>query len=92
MAAPAPQVEPMPQPTPVQDVAPEDESSADILRGVLKEKGVTEDELRQVLKSRGREEANVPLDDFTPEFVFGYVIRYWEQIMAIIEQNRNAKG
>jgi len=59
---------------------------------VLKEKGVTEEELRQVLKSRGREEANVPLDDYTPEFVFGYVIRYWEQIMAIIEQNRNAKG
>ena len=84
-AAPAPQA----RPTPTQDVAPEDESVADILRGVLKEKGVTEEELRQVLKSRGREEANVPLDDYTPEFVFGYVIRYWEQIMAIIEQNRN---
>jgi len=88
-AAPAPQAQPAPQPTPSQEIAPEDESVADILRGVLKEKGVTEDELRQVLRTRGREEANVPLDDYTPEFVFGYVIRYWEQIMAIIEQNRN---
>ena len=52
---------------------------------------MTEEELRQVLKSRGREKANVSLDDFTPEFVFGYVIRYWEQIMAIIEQNRTAQ-
>ncbi|MBR2215178.1 MAG: ATP-binding protein [Selenomonadaceae bacterium] len=89
--APAPQTQPTTQPTLSQEVAPEDESAADILRGVLTEKGVTEAELRQVLKSRSREEANVPLDDFTPEFVFGYVIRYWEQITAIIEQNRDAK-
>lgn len=71
-----------------QEVAPEDETSADVLRGVLTEKGVTEEELRQVLRTRGREEADIPLDDYSPEFVFGYVIRYWEQITAIIEQNR----
>ena len=76
---------------PVQETAPEDESSADVLRGLLKEKGVTEAEIRQVVASRGKYPVTTPIDEYTDEFVFGYVIRYWEQIMAIIEQNRNAQ-
>ena len=82
---------PAPQP-PIQETSPEDESSADVLRGLLKEKGVTEEEIRQVVASRGKYPVTTPIDEYTDEFVFGYVIRYWEQIMAIIEQNRNAKG
>ena len=83
---------PQAQPTPSQEVAPEDESVADILRGLLDEKGVKEEELRQVLKARGRAEADIPFEEYSPDFFFGYVAKYWEQITAIIEQNRHAKG
>ena len=87
-----PQTNPNPAPQmPIQETAPEDESSADVLRGLLKEKGVTEEEIRQVVAARGKYPVTTPIDEYTDEFIFGYVIRYWEQIMAIIEQNRNAK-
>ncbi len=91
-STPTPQAQPTTQPTPSQEVAPEDESVADILRGLLDEKGVKEEELRQVLKARGRAEADIPFEDYSPDFFFGYVAKYWEQITAIIEQNRHAKG
>lgn len=87
----APQAQPTPQPTPVQETAPEDESVADILRGLLNEKGVKEEELRQVLKSRGRAESDISFEDYSPEFFFGYVAKYWDQILSIIEQNRAAQ-
>ena len=87
----APQAQPTPQPTPVQETAPEDESVADILRGLLNEKGVKEEELRQVLKSRGRVESDISFEDYSPEFFFGYVAKYWDQILSIIEQNRAAQ-
>ena len=87
-----PPVNPNPAPQPsAQETLPEDETSVDVLRGVLKEKGVTEEEIRQVVAARGKYPATTPIDEYTDEFIFGYVLRYWEQIMAIIEQNRNEK-
>lgn len=90
VAQPPANPNPAPPPT-TQEVAPEDESSVDVLRGVLKEKGVTEEEIRQVVAARGKYPATTPIDEYTDEFIFGYVLRYWDQIMAIVEQNRNEK-
>ncbi len=69
---------------------PEDTSSLSILRGLMKEKGVTEEEIRQVVASRGKYPVETPLEQYTDEFIFGYVIRYWEQIMNLIQENRKA--
>ena len=82
---------PVPAPVPQPPNEPE-ETSIGVLRGVLKEKGVMEEELRQVVAIRGKYPATTPIDEYTDEFIFGYVLRYWDQIMEIIEQNRSVKG
>lgn len=68
----------------------EDESAADVFRSILKEKGVTEEEVRQVVAARGKYSVETPIDDYPDEFLYGYVIRYWDQIFDIIQQNRKA--
>ena len=71
---------------------PEDESAVDMFRSILQKKGVTEEEVRQVIAARGKYTLETPIDDYPEEFLYGYVIRYWDQIFDIIQQNRKAKG
>lgn len=70
----------------------EEESAVDVFRSILKEKGVTEEEVRQVVAARGKYTLETPIDDYPDEFLHGYVIRYWDQIFDIIQQSREAKG
>ena len=77
-------------PAPQQQNLPEEESAADVFRSILKEKGVTEEEVRQVVAARGKYSVETPIDDYPDEFLYGYVIRYWDQIFDIIQQNRKA--
>lgn len=90
----APKAQPVPSPAPTAEAStePEPETSADVLRDLMTEQGVTEEELRKVLAARGRKEAKMPIDEFSDEFVFSYCIRYWEQIMDIIQQSRSAQN
>jgi len=77
-------------PAPQQQNLPEEESAADVFRSILKEKGATEEEVRQVVAARGKYSVETPIDDYPDEFLYGYVIRYWDQIFDIIQQNRKA--
>ena len=70
----------------------EDESAVDVFRSILQKKGVTEEEVRQVVAARGKYTLETPIDDYPEEFLYGYIIRYWDQIFDIIQQNRQAKG
>ena len=78
------------QTAPQQQNLPEEESAVDVFRNILKEKGVTEEEVRQVVAARGKYSVETPIDDYPDEFLYGYVIRYWDQIFDIIQQNRKA--
>ena len=80
------------QTAPQQQNLPEEESAVDVFRSILKEKGVTEEEVRQVVAARGKYTLETPIDDYPDEFLYGYVIRYWDQIFDIIQQSRKAKG
>lgn len=80
------------QTAPQQQNLPEEESAVDVFRSILKEKGVTEEEVRQVVAARGKYTLETPIDDYPDEFLYGYVIRYWDQISDIIQQSRKAKG
>ena len=77
---------------PQQQNLPEDESAVDVFCSILQKKGVTEEEVRQVVAARGKYTLETPIDDYPDEFLYGYVIRYWDQIFDIIQQNRKAKG
>ena len=80
------------QTAPQQQNLPEEESAVDVFRSILKEKGGTEEEVRQVVAARGKYTLETPIDDYPDEFLYGYVIRYWDQIFDIIQQSREAKG
>lgn len=74
------------------DVADKTEpTAAEVLREVLEKYGVSEEEVRQVVAARGKYPVTTGIDDYPDEFVFGYVIKYWDQIMKLIEQSRKAQ-
>ena len=79
-------------PAPQSQNLSEDESAVDMFRSILQKKGVTEEEVRQVVAARGKYTLETPIDDYPEEFLYGYIIRYWDQIFDIIQQNRQAKG
>ena len=79
-------------PAPQSQNLPEDKSAVDVFRSILQKKGVTEEEVRQVVAARGKYTLETPIDDYPEEFLYGYVIRYWDQIFDIIQQSREAKG
>ena len=91
-SAPVTQTAAQGTPAPQQQNLPEEESAVDVFRSILKEKGVTEEEVRQVVAARGKYTLETSIDDYPDEFLYGYVIRYWDQIFDIIQQNRKAKG
>ena len=74
------------------DVADKTEpTAAEALREVLEKYGVSEEEVRQVVAARGKYPVTTGIDNYPDEFVFGYVIKYWDQIMKLIEQSRKAQ-
>ena len=67
-------------------------TAAEALREVLEKAGVTEAEIQQVVAARGKYPVTTTIDEYPDEFVFGYVIKYWNQIMELITKNREEKG
>jgi hypothetical protein len=67
-------------------------TAAEALREVLEKAGVTETEIQQVVAARGKYPVTTTIDEYPYEFVFGYVIKYWNQIMELITKNREEKG
>lgn len=66
-------------------------TAAEALREVLEKAGVTEIEIQQVVAARGKYPVNTIIDEYPDEFIFGYVIKYWNQIMELITKNRETK-
>lgn len=67
-------------------------TAAEALREVLGKAGVTETEIQQVVAARGKYPVTTTIDEYPDEFIFGYVIKYWNQIMELITKNREEKG
>lgn len=66
-------------------------TAAEALREVLEKAGVTETEIQQVVAARGKYPVTTTIDEYPDEFIFGYVIKYWNQIMQLITKNRETK-
>ncbi|MBO6203695.1 MAG: ATP-binding protein [Selenomonas sp.] len=66
-------------------------TAAEALREVLEKAGVTEAEIQQVVAARGKYPVTTTIDEYPDEFIFGYVIKYWNQIMELITKNRETK-
>ena len=54
------------------------------LREMMGEAGVTEEDVRKVVVSKGHFNENVPVSEYGDKFITGWIIRYWPQIIEII--------
>ena len=76
--------------TPPPAAEPE-ESPYEQFRQVMAESGVTEDEVRKVVAGKGHYAESVPISEYPAKFISGWLIKYWPQIVEIIDNGRSAR-
>ncbi|MBO5597632.1 MAG: ATP-binding protein [Oribacterium sp.] len=62
------------------------------LRELMEESGVTEAELRKVVSDKDKYPADTPVSEYDGRFITNWVIKYWNQILPIVEANRKGAG
>lgn len=62
------------------------------LRKLMQANGVTDEELRQAVASRGVYPADTPFAVYDPGYVEGVLIGAWPQVLEVIEQQRSKEG
>ena len=67
---------------------PEEEKPIDTLRSMMERDGVTESEVQTVVVAKGHYPADAPLDSYRENFITGWIIKYWTQILDLIRANR----
>ena len=60
----------------------------DRLRTLMTEAGVTDAELQKVVAAKGHYEEDVPISSYTDKFISGWAIKYWPQILHLINADR----
>ena len=63
----------------------------DQLRSLMAEANVTEAEIQQVVASKGHYAADVPVSSYSEKFLTGWVIKYWPQIINLINAGREGQ-
>ncbi|MCD8299568.1 MAG: ATP-binding protein [Clostridiales bacterium] len=67
------------------------QSPIDELRAMIVEAGVTDADVQKVVSDKGHYAVDVPLTDYTDKFISGWVIKYWPQILDIINVANSMK-
>ena len=71
--------------------AEQEESPYEQFRQVMAESGVTEDEVRKVVADKGHYAESMPVSEYPAKFISGWLIKYWPQIVEIIDNGRSAR-
>ena len=58
------------------------------LRQLIKDSGVTENEVKAVIEARGHYPVELPMEEYDEAFITGWVFKYWNQITDMIRANR----
>lgn len=58
------------------------------LRSLMAEANVKDAELQKVVSDRGHYSADTSIDAYTEKFISGWLIKYWPQILNLINANR----
>lgn len=72
---------------PAAEAAPT-EKPIDTLRRMMAEANVTDAELQKVVAYKGHYDKDVPIDSYHEKFISGWVIKYWPQILNLINADR----
>lgn len=67
------------------------EKPIDTLRSMMAEANVTETEIQQVVASKGHYAADVPINDYTDKFLNGWLIKYWPQVLKLVDNARKSQ-
>ena len=52
---------------------------------------MTEGEVRKVVADKGHYAESVPISEYPAKFISGWLIKYWPQIVEIIDNGRSAR-
>ena len=78
---------------PEQRPAPhDDDRPIDKFRQVMTESGISEEEVRKVVADKGHYPIDVSIDAYPDKFVTGWLIKYWPQIVELIDAGRANKN
>lgn len=74
--------------SPKKTEAPADEAPTekpiDKLRSLMKKAGVTDADVQKVVASKGHYDIDVPIEEYHEDFITRWVIKYWPQILKLI--------
>ena len=68
------------------------EKTLNELKAAMKEDGITDDEIRGFVETKKHYSKETPISDYTEKFVSGWLMKYREQIKALIEKDREEKS
>ena len=60
------------------------------LADLMRQAGVTVDEIREIVAKKGYYPLETPLDRYDPDFVGGVLVGAWNQVFSAIQSTRNA--
>lgn len=91
MAVATPAAAPIAAPTPAPEPAPATGSPAHAaLTQMMTDAGVTYDEVLAVLMARGHYPAGTPFENIAPEFINGWITKFWPNVLDFIKANKTA--
>lgn len=62
----------------------------DRLREMMGESGVTDEEVRKVVAAKGHFAEDVPIAQYGDKFITGWLMKYWPQVVELIEKQKKA--
>ncbi|RKM55437.1 ATP-binding protein [Butyrivibrio sp. CB08] len=68
--------------------APRPKSPLEQVHELMTDSGITDEELRDVVVKKGKYPPETPIEEYEPAFLTGWVIKYWKDIVPIVEKNR----
>lgn len=85
-----PETKPIPEPKPKVEITEKTENKCipKELADLMKLNNVTESEIQAAVAGRGYYPADTPIENYDPAFVQGVLIGAWEQVFAMIQENR----
>lgn len=73
--------------------APSDgERPIDLFRQIMTDSGISEEEVRKVVADKGHFPADTPVDSYPDKFVTGWLMKYWPQIVEIVDNGRKSSN
>ena len=62
----------------------------EVVRANMTDSGITEEQLRKVVAAKSKYSEATPIDQYPESFLSGWVLKYWNQIVNMIQADTSA--